>query len=462
MSGSLPSGWSNARSSDDRFTPIILALSLLLAIIICCLIGGLVWRRKRRASLDVEKKAKRDLYPDDETEVEEIKRYRTHQRMFAKASARWKAGVRARRRRKRPLSVAQDIPHEPSTVSLTSRCSCSAAGDDGSDCESVTAADEIVAAAPEPVSLSERARTDGETQDTDGASEVPPDASRLAQPPEYPLDGALVGVQGARLDQPVERPDGTEAGAPSLDHTATSSPTALSGHDRPPYTEPVNSAHLATDDKALLERMVDLASHPPAEGSSRENVPRGESSSPAGPSVPILDEFEELPPDLDESGGSGTHLDWRADIPPSSLSNRIPVPTYSCEPPPSAFPAPPTKAQLAASSFYEYPAFEEDDAGDGLDAPSAPPFDFDAPGPSAPPLDGELDACACAPPLIDEDEEVQLGFVLLPSAPPPPEVSTAGSAPGPEAGPSTGLSPPNARPSAPYLSRAASPPDYLP
>ncbi|KAF7793453.1 hypothetical protein EIP86_004565 [Pleurotus ostreatoroseus] len=484
MSGSLPSGWSDARSSRESFTSIILALSLLLALIICCLIGGLVWRRKRRASQrkDVENKEKSYPYFDDETEVEEIKRFRSHQKIWSKATARWKSNVRLsiRRRRKRPHSVApsQDIPHEPSTLSLPSQYSYTAdpaVRDDRSECSSV-ADDDTVDPAPEPISpAAERSRTDGETQDADSASQVPPDPSRPAQPPEYPLDGALPGGQHGRLGQAAERLDGTEAQAPSPDRTSTTSPPALSVHDRPPYTAPANSAHLATDDKALLERMVDLASHPPVEGSSRGSDHLAGSSPPSGPSVPIMDEFEELPEDIlvvDEDGPSGSQLDWRPSIPPSSsLSIRIPVPSYSREPSPHPplFPAPPTKAQLAAPTFYDYPStFEGEGAADELETPSAPPFDFGAAGPSAPPLEGDsvdMDACACAPPLIDEEEEIQLGFIAAPSAPPAPEETTDGSS-GPvsssEAGPSTGLSPPSRRHSAPFSPRTASPPDYLP
>ncbi|KAJ3521008.1 hypothetical protein NM688_g9076 [Phlebia brevispora] len=489
MSGSLPSGWQIAHSTQgDPFAPIALVLSLLLALMICALIGGVVWRRKRyaRQHRDLEKKKYPPFGDDTETVTEDLKRYRSHQKMWAKATARWKANVRlsARRRRKRPQSSSADadIPHQPSTASLASQYSYvseSASNVEKSDSYSADDDATLTSTAHDFPYASENDHRDEETpraQHTDSASEVPPDSSRPTLPPEYPLDGALLGVHNERLGPSVERLDASETRAPSLDRSGATnaSHSALSSHDHLPYTAPVDSAHIATDDKTLLARMANLASRPPVEGSARESSFHGESASAAGPSVPIFDEFEELPVEIqvvDEDGPSGSQV-WHPIMSASSpLSVHIPVPTYSREPSPhpSIFPAPPSKAQLAAPLFYEYPSsFEADGVDPELEAPSAPPFDYSAPGPSAPPLDGgsiDMDSVACAPPLIDEEEEIQLGFIPSPSAPPLSEVMsgrTNGRVSPSEAGPSSSRLPPCGRPSAPFSPRAASPPDYLP
>lgn len=515
MAGSLPSGWEASHTDKDPLTPIILTMSLLLAIVICLFIYGCaVWRKRRRAQVqlqrDLEKKARRILDDESEAETDEIRRMRSHQRMWAKATARWKANVRLslRRRRKRPLSVVSNHETEPraSTTSLVSQYTYT--NEPHRTQSTMVDPHPDQDASPSPASITNNPqspsdiRTNGETPHVPppSANEVPPDASRPTLPPEYPVDGTLLGARNRRPDHSTERSTASEARAPAeatfaLSHNEpapSASPPPLSAdEERLPYTAAANTAHIATDDKTLLARMAHLASQPPPEledaarergGSSGacENAPHGE----PGPSVPVMDEFEELPASMviqvtDEDGpsgsdmgmGMGTNMGWQHALPSRALSPSIqlPVPTYSREPSPHPpmFPAPPTKAQLAAPLFYEYPsAFEEDGMMGGeleLETPSAPPFEYETSGPSAPPLELDMDLdLESGAPLIDEDEEIQLGFASAPPLPPPPlhetdtlharSASEAHARRRPSPSPASILS---------VLSRAG-PPDYLP
>lgn len=278
-----------------------------------------------------------------------------------------------------------------------------------------------------------------------------------------------------------------------MDPAATNTQSATSSQDHLPYTGPVNTAHIATDDKALLARMANLASQPPQDGSPCEHTFHGDSAASSGPSVPVMDEFEEMPVMLsvvDEGDApSGSSSAWAPAVATSpvrdSLSVRIPVPTYSREPSPHPpfFPAPPSKAQLAAPDFYEYPSsFErEDDTRTSMDldieVPSAPPFGFgDATGPSAPPLDDastpmDQGPFACAPPLIEEEEAIQLGFISAGALPEDiarrqganeHSLARLGRSPSPPPPSSRGRTSPSVSSSEPLTARAVNPPDYLP
>lgn len=122
------------------------------------------------------------------------------------------------------------------------------------------------------------------------------------------------------------------------------------------------AAHVATDDKALLAQMADLASAPPSleeDGDMQISAPAWQDEEIAGPTPPSS---------------------------PRASTSAIP-------PPPS---------HVKTSGFYEYPGdatIEEPEA----DLPSAPPLESEMEhGASAPPLEGHVG---------DEDE-------VLPSAPP--------------------------------------------
>ncbi|KAI0347667.1 hypothetical protein BDW22DRAFT_1340987 [Trametopsis cervina] len=421
MSADLPPGWKKSDTGKD-ISAYILALSICLAIFICGTIFGCVgWRRKRRGltAKDYEKRLRKQILEDcdSDQDVEEIKRARTSQKLWTKASTKWRAGVRAsaRRRRKRaPASVPAE--HEPrmSTESLASRSSFT------------------TSAAPAPISVGSSTPLDAEDtsstitpsrdpQDAPSSNSAsgPTDPSRPAQPPQYPEDA--VYHRRSSLDN---------GGTHAVNNSATTSHETPETNDPEiPYVPSV-SGHIATDDKTLLSRLATLASSPPSDSGSSFDTSHTETPSVAGPSVPILDEVERGAIDLhllneqgpSEPSSTEVQAEWNRMLlsttrsATSELSVLPPAPIYSRESSPHPplhppFPPPPTKAQL----FYEYPSsFEEDVEGmDPIPIPSAPPFDFVL-SPSAPPVDDfeaeAPDAMPCAPPLIDADEELQLGL----------------------------------------------------
>lgn len=153
-----------------------------------------------------------------------------------------------------------------------------------------------------------------------------------------------------------------------------------------------HAAHVATDDKALLARLADLASQP---------FPDDSMAGPAGDHQVSAPEWrdEELEEAIAATQENGADNDAQASPPPSS-----------------PFPPPPSKANLASPNFYDYPyAFEEAGFEPEL-GPSAPPFEsqgYDAREHDIPPI------VPSAPPML-EDEDFYAE--LAPSAPPSTEV----------------------------------------
>ncbi|TYJ54642.1 hypothetical protein B9479_004676 [Cryptococcus floricola] len=159
----------------------------------------------------------------------------------------------------------------------------------------------------------------------------------------------------------------------------------VSGDDR----EESRRAHVATDDKWVLERLRMGASAPPA---AQEADERG----PSAPEVMLDEQGFEIPAVLDEG-------DDLYDQPSQ---------------PSTAFPAPPMLSRRLAQ-FHNLD-------GPSPSAPSAPPTESSPEIPSAPPaLDGEIESLApSAPPM--EDEQVLPELDSAPSAPPPIEEEDEG------------------------------------
>ncbi|KAI0094252.1 hypothetical protein BDY19DRAFT_988114 [Irpex rosettiformis] len=425
MTANLPPGWEGNSSKD--VPAYILVLSIFLAILIFGTIFGCVgWRRKRRAfaRMDYEKRIRKQMKEecDSDTESQEVRQARTQQKMWAKASAKWKIGIRMsiRRRRRRAVpQVIQDSEPRRSTDTLVSRMS---------EAPSTISPRSVGISGPAQTDntprLSSPSSRDGDLPHIPPASSVKQsiDSARPSHPPQYPEDSTSSTVQGQHPN--VDRPSTLDLRRSSVVESAIDPPAPPSGDDIP-YTASVG--HVATDDKTVLARMVQFASAPP------------EDDDVAGPSVPEIEDLEQdaidlLNEDPTRPSYSESSSHWNRSVlsnpclAPSGLSSLLPhtpAPIYSREPspppdsrsPPPAFPPPPTKAQL----FYEYPStFEVDVEGTEPEPmPSAPPFEF-ASGPSAPPDDAfesqDLSAMACAPPLIDEEEETQLGLAMPPGS----------------------------------------------
>ncbi|KAI0782388.1 hypothetical protein BC629DRAFT_1594175 [Irpex lacteus] len=434
MTANLPPGWEGVGSGRD--VPIyIVVLSILLAILIFGTIFGCVgWRRKRRefARMDQEKRMRKQKEGyDSDTEPEEVKQARTQQKMWAKASAKWRSGIRmsARRRRRRPTQVVQDPEPRMSTDTLVSR---------SSEAPSTIPPHTVGSDAPAQVDNAPRPST---SHDGDSPHNPPPtrasiDASRPTHPPQYPEDS--IPSTSYRQHPAVDRPSLLDARRASVEEGS------LEAHNPPPtgdgdipYTAPA-SGHVATDDKTVLARLAEYASAPPVDDGISHGISHVDSHGVAGPSVPGIEELEQGVLELlNDEEAQPSYSESRAHWDRSVLSNSVfsssglsslpaPAPIYSRTPSPHpdsrlphppAFPPPPTKAQL----FYEYPSsFEADVEGTEPEPnPSAPPFEYVS-GPSAPPEDvfepPDMSAVACAPPLIDEEEETQLGLSVAPTS----------------------------------------------
>jgi len=371
---------------------------------ICCI----TWRRRRRRALDIERRpSKKSLDDDSDDENDNTKKSRKQQRVWSKASARWKANVRlsARRRRAqrtvstketsittRRSSISLNSIHTPSTSSLHLR------PPESSDTPSPS---------PAP-SIRPTLETEDHAAPDDSGHRYNPPPSQSVHPPAYATKTYIAHSDNNAGTSHIPAHDG----AP-INHTQTPS------HEENIqilYVPGSDAAHLATDDKTILARMAALTSAPPSGFSGpEENSTPGESSeSSLQASVPIIEELEEPYEDhLDEDPDHVLHRvpsPMYGDKSESHSQVQPSVPSYQQHAPNSPFPAPPSKTTLAKSLFYEYPlSFEEDVIGtEPPVGPSAPPFDV-AIAPSAPPFDFdpglEHDQLApCAPPLPEEDD----------------------------------------------------------
>ncbi|KIO08513.1 hypothetical protein M404DRAFT_997436 [Pisolithus tinctorius Marx 270] len=255
----LPAGWQTSTSTGAEPT-IILALSIILAVsLFVFIVACAVWKRRKKkkaAKHDLEAKLRRKLRSDDESEHGELeKEVRGKMRVWAKATARWKANVRqsARRRRKKQSTMSRGVRshsppsehHEPSAAD-PSRC-------------------------PSPANA--------ESQDAaERASVTPPDPQRL---PEQSLPPAYRPSSPADLNASTSRRTSFLSDPGSHSSTPHAEPA--------PYTPPT-SGHISIDDKRELGRLGELASAPP----ELEIIIAGSSRMAA--SVPTFDEALE---DLD-------------------------------------------------------------------------------------------------------------------------------------------------------------------
>ena len=432
-------------------TGIILGLSLSLAFsLIAFMIGIVLWRRKRRKrEKDMEKTAASIDTRDAELD-EGAQRVRSKQRMWQRASAKWMANVKhsARRRRKRGTTVATRpsdtdlLSDKPTIQASTSAVSLTRTQTrTGSDHDSAYSARPPFV--PEDGSRPPRTRspsiasTDNSAVNANADPESPPPF----QPPAYIPNPSFQQTRSVRHSPPNDAPSGSRRPrAPSSDYSFDPSVPL-------PYEPPIHSAHVATDDKAVLAEMARLASAPPGDGSSMSGAAGG--SSETQPSVPVLEEdpFELLPQEMDVNmdvaDEYGIHQGSNSAVAHDSISSAVPlvvsysrtplpveddvdldVPSYAEDAirhPTLVLPLPPRKVPLTGPMFYEYPhEFEEDVVSvEPPYGPSSPPFEE----PSALPFafaeapDSEHMIAPSAPPLEIEDEPPYAGD-LVPSAPP--------------------------------------------
>jgi len=365
----LPPGWKprNSPGGTTRMT-LIIGLSLVLSIAICLLIVFCVHHRKskrRKRLRDVEKRGTKRHRPDqsssDDSRARDLiilKELKMKQKLWSKATARWKDNVRysARLRRGKRHHVAvqtssdDELGDERQTLQTVTSLSCHSTIESASTHRPPTIHLDSSIPARDPNSFSSVFRVS------------PPPAS----PPAYDR-------RASTSVAPITTGD-DRLGGSNQRFLTSYSPASISG---PQFTPIPHAAHVATDDKALLAHMANLASSPPTEASHPSQM----ASIHLEVSAPFLDDdgLEDYLYDSDSLSG----LDR------SAHSSRSP------------FPPPPSKGQLATYSYYHYRYSYEDIARESDIGASAPPFEEGQP--SCPPLD-DFEALASAPPLPTPDQ----------------------------------------------------------
>ncbi|PPQ99946.1 hypothetical protein CVT26_009301 [Gymnopilus dilepis] len=389
---SLPPGWKPSDKPYQSRTPLILSLSLVLALFICFfIVGCLFWRSntKKKRSKDIEAKARRLPGENDTRDLIE-KEVKSRQKVWARATARWRANVRhsARRRRGARLgsrlstghqsNLSIDRPRSQRADSMSMRSHASSRRSSVVSLAEETHGESVVPTSPSP----SQNRSLEVVPAPPASPSLPPayQQERQSSRPHFPLNNASSELQLSNL---ILRPSHTSP----LSITPSVSGSINVLHSDLPELVSLNAAHVATDDKALLARLADLASSPPPDASGSTSMPGVEVSAPAW--------------DDDDVGDLGSDF-MIAGSHPSDTSESTPG---------TMFPQPPSKERLAAAERYMYPFSIDDLDTLEVDAgPSAPPFQED----SSPPLP-DSHMLPSAPPLSEADEFPQ--GILQASAP---------------------------------------------
>jgi hypothetical protein len=336
------------------------------------------------------------------------KEAKVKQKIWARATARWKANIRYSARQRRGKRIASTTrmsqAQQPSSLYQTPDRSLpstppvlSRALSRRSSMESLYATSSPIEATTDPpLSLEQE-----EPPPHSSASPIPSPSPRASSPPAYqqPLRSISEGLSviGTGQSPATQHHKCARCDSHCL-HTSGDSGTCL----------PLLHAHVATDDKTLLARLAQLASSPPTDSSDPSEV---ESSNPEV-SAPFwqdeeLDDFTEHSSDPVRSHISSANH-------PSRASSSAPL-----------FPSPPSKGKMAAPAFYDYPYTFEDMTLEPDLGPAAPPFEA---GPSAPPVD-DIDLTPSAPPMEDDTYDTQTHASALvlgwgpPASPLPPEAA---------------------------------------
>ncbi|KAG2022827.1 hypothetical protein CC2G_000547 [Coprinopsis cinerea AmutBmut pab1-1] len=401
----LPPGWQPMDRHPSGHTTLILAMSLVLAFFICFfIIGCLFWRKSMRRKYkekDLEKRtrgrrrrrveaADESLRAEEAREIQVERENKAKQKLWARATARWRANARHSARLRRGKRVSSSLRGRQSTASFD---------DDDSRYYTTTTSDESTPShTPSHSRSPSRSSTPSFHQKSEGSNSAP--SSPIDSAPTIPTIELSAPDPSASPPAYQQKSDSSQQGSSSGLHThscsaSTSSPwqsrrpsgsslvpPSPNGDDAGESQSPaLTTAHVATDDKAVLARLAELASAPPS--TSDESAPEPQVSVPEWRD----EELEDFVSDDQDS---------RAVTSPTS-----------------PFPPPPPKAQLMEPNFYDYPySFEEMTSMEPEYGPSAPPFEATS---SAPMVDENM-LLPSAPPLIDDDD-----FYVsdsIPSAPP--------------------------------------------
>jgi hypothetical protein len=373
----LPAGWSTTSQSNRTDSIIILSLAIVLAVSICIfIISCIVWRRRRKKISNREKKKNdlelkarhkvnlEDLSEDGDRENEA----RGKNRLWARASARWKNNIRhsaRRRRRRQGFPSTKSRPQSPKLLDPR----------EGSTPPSspVSSRRHSIAPASEDIDYHAAPIENSLTPTRPPSTPPEPSSSHSASSPPAYMFPALHA-----------RP-GTENRLQEASHILSGGATSrrgslLFGHDFPPADNddipyhPSCAGHVAVDDKTHLARMAELASAP----SVTQQNPRG-SPSPIHESAPEwYDDFED-------------HPSQSVTVSPSENS--------IFEVGDSGFPRPPSKSVLSSSYFDGHSYLQDITALDPISLPSMPPYEA---RPNAVPFEDTL--TASAPPISGDDQ----------------------------------------------------------
>lgn len=351
----LPPGWSRTYEESAARTILILSLSLLLAALIAAFIFFLLWRRRRKHELqkDLEKKLMKKKGPQQSIDSE--KEHRAKSKLWARATSRWKESIRQSARRRRNARLSSTSLHA-SNNSVTSLHNTTPSTNSSPQQGPVSLPpSRPPSPTPSTHSIHSSPRTDHEPRNNLIDPPPPPPPSSPPLPPAYQ------GRSHLSADVPPVKDLAQLSSGSSLCGSRLSQVDSHPSDSRPPSpleggTTPSNHhvAHVATDDKAVLQQMMVMGSQPPTEP---------ESSDVCG-SAPVL--YEDDTQSLEYE-----------DTPEPAL-------------PSIGFPSPPTilsssKGKAAALEYYDY---------DDLDVepdpqPSAPPFEAENPTLPSAPLEGE-------------------------------------------------------------------------
>lgn len=396
LTDTLPAGWLPSATRNESRTTLILALSLVLAFFICFfIIGCLFWRkslrRKYKLEEDLEMRNRgrtRSLNgsPASSQLVLNVEKdAKAKQKLWARATARWKANARytARQRKgKRPASIRSQPIGSTTSLDITNvvdhhdnNILGSSSGVHNSSfnhsrrpsCDSLCELSLPLPNQPDQAHIGmEQIRSDSIPESHCDVVTLPPAYRRrtLTAPTALPSGELLMSNHNNQGSLSSLHLSTTSFGGLPIQAKCPSQPQDISF----PSTA-VHAAHVATDDKGVLARLAAFAERPP-----NEEMNNPGSSHPV--SAPLWED-ERL-----------------EDFVQVSKSEHLEV---SCSTSHSPFPPPPPSKGKMAEAFYDHPyAFEE--FSNSLEPemePSAPPFE---------------DPCAC---LTAE--------LMLPSAPPLPE-----------------------------------------
>ena len=363
------------------------------------MVACVFWRRKSKVFKDVEKRSRKkhrgDEDASDDEDSESVRHAKAAQKKWTKAANRWRANIRHSVRRRRtnrvvsnvsgsqsgmPSETLREDPEEHTVSQGYSRASSPTPSRHSHRSAIIDASSSL--APPTPT----RPPTPGPSTDvTDISTPAPADLDSPSHPPAYRPNSPGPPQTSINISRSRASPSyyGSSSAIPSSSKSPPPPPPPLPDADEAEsgLAPSTRVAHVATDDKAVLARMVAMASAPP--------VAVAESSPHVSPSVPTLEDYENaLLPD---------------DLPPLSPPPGSPELRPSYSPPLSGLPLPPAKGKLATPHYDDYPySFEQDLDIAGVEpepGPSAPPFEE---SPSAPP--SVPDISPSAPPLDDDGE----------------------------------------------------------